>query len=272
MIKKNDITVIIPVHEMNDKVKVYLTEAVKSVPVDVLVKVIVPFEIKDNDFIVNKKQLIILPEEDNNTSFQHMVNYGVKAVTTNWFSILEYDDEFSPIWFDNFIKYQKYNQEYNIFLPLNDLYNVENGVDEFVGNGNEAPWASSFSDIIGVIDEKALEDYFDFYLNGAIINKKTWDIVGGLKESIKLTFWYEFMLRAAHKGEKMYVIPKVGYAHVLGREGSLMMQYRSEMTTDESDFYFKLAKKESYFDEDRQKVYQPKELEDDELTDEESEN
>lgn len=263
MIKHSDITVIIPVHEWNENVEKLFGEAVKSVPKDIQIIVSTTSKIAKEGW-TNKYKIV---KHDKSTSFQSLVNAGVNEVKTEWFSILEFDDEYSPIWFDNFIKYQEYNQQYNIFLPLNDLYNVEGGKDEFVGNGNEAVWAASFSDEIGVIDERSLDDYFDFYLTGGIFRKSTWDEIGGLKESIKLTFWYEFMLRASHKGEKIYVVPKVGYAHILGRDGSLMVQYRSEMDTNESDFWYKIAKKESYHKEDRNRVYNPTATQEEETED-----
>ena len=258
MITNKDITVIVPVHEWNDTVKALFENAVNTIPAGANVLFVVPNNIKFSvDENMTKRFTGALTKLicDGNTSFQHMVNSGIREVTTDWFSILEFDDEYSPIWFDNFIKYQEYNQQYNFFLPMNDLYNVEDGKDEFVGNGNEAVWASSFSDEIGVIDNKSLEDFFDFYLTGGIFNTKAWNEVGGLKESIKVTFWYEFMLRATRKGENFYVVPKIGYSHVLGREGSLLMQYRKTIDTKEADFWFKLAKKESFFDTDRKRTY-----------------
>ena len=258
MITNKDITIIVPVHEWNDTVKGLFVNAVSTIPTGANVVFVIPTGSKlsvDEKEAKRFTSTFTKVVSDGNTSFQHMVNKGVEEVKTEWFSILEFDDEYSPIWFDNFIKYQQYNQQYNFFLPMNDLYNVEDGKDEFVGNGNEAVWASSFSDEIGVIDGKSLEDFFDFYLTGGIFNTKAWKEVGGLKESIKVTFWYEFMLRATRKGEKFYVVPKIGYSHVLGREGSLLMQYRKTVDTKEADFWLKLAKRESFFDVDRNKTY-----------------
>lgn len=259
MITNKDITVIIPVHEWNENVEQLLNEAVKSVPSDIN---LIISTVEGTDVHLSKEASSRLENCEVVTTqgaslFQSLVNNGVKNVKTDWFSILEFDDEYSPIWFNNFIKYQEYNQQYNFFLPINDLYNVEGGKDEFIGNGNEAAWASAFSEQMGVIDAKSLEDFFDFYLTGGIFNTKTWNDLGGLKESIKVTFWYEFMLRAAHKGENFYVVPKVGYAHVLGRDNSLLMQYRATVDVKESEFWFKTAKKESFFKEDRNKTYCP---------------
>ena len=254
MVEKKDITVIIPVHAWDDEIKKMFTEAVKSVPEEVNLMVVTT---EESGFAFDGLHSFEIVKSNDGSSFQHLVNIGVNNVKTEWFSILEFDDEFSRTWFDNFIKYQEYNQQYNIFMPLNDLYNVEDGKDEFVGNGNEAVMAASFSEEIGVIDEKSLEDYFSYYLPGSIIKTETFKDLGGLKESIKLTFWYEFMLRAAHNGEKMYVVPKVGYAHVLGRKGSLMEEYRNTIDKKESSFWFNQAKKQSYHKTDKNVVYEP---------------
>lgn len=253
MVSKSDITVIIPVHKWDEEIRKMFVEAIKSVPSEIQVLVSTD---ANSGFEFKERECKVVKSSDG-SSFQHLVNLGVENVQTEWFSILEFDDEYSTIWFDNFIKYQEYNQQYNIFLPLVDLYNVEGGKDDFIGNGNEAVMAVSFSDEIGVIDEKSLEDYFSYYVPGGIIKTSLWKELGGLKEGIKLTFWYEFLLRVAHNGEKIYVIPKVGYAHVLGRAGSLMEHYRNTIDKEESEFWFNEAKKQSYHKADKQVQYLP---------------
>ena len=262
MVQNKDITVIIPVHKWSDEIEKMFTEALKSVPDDVNVTVVTTEDsgYKGVDVRVVKPGLSAYNTvfaKDGISTFPHLVNIAVENVNTEWFSILEFDDEYAKTWFGNFEKYQEYNQQYNFFLPLNDLYNVEGGKDEFVGNGNEAPLAASFSEEIGVIDEKSLEDYFSFYLPGGVFRTETWKELGGLKENIKLTFWYEFMLRAAHNGEKFYVVPKVGYAHVLGRKDSLMDIYRNSIDKNESNFWFQQAKKQSFFKTPKDIVYNP---------------
>ena len=46
-----------------------------------------------------------------------------------------------------------------------------------------------------------------------------------------------------------------------------MVQYRSEMDTKESDFWYKIAKKESYHKEDRNRVYNPTATQEEETED-----
>lgn len=253
MVNKKDITVIVPVHKWDDEIKNMFTEARNSVDKEVNVMVVTT---TDSGYDYKDKAIKVVKSDDG-SSFQHLVNLGVNNIETEWFSILEFDDTFSENWFDNFIKYQEYNQQYNFFMPMNDLYNVEGGKNEFVGNGNEAVMAASFSDEIGVIDEKSLDDYFSYYIPGSIIKTELYKNLGGLKESIKLSFWYEFMLRAAHNGEKMYVVPKIGYTHKLARSGSLMEEYRKTIDEKESAFWFNQAKKQSFFKTDKNITYDP---------------
>jgi hypothetical protein len=80
--------------------------------------------------------------------------------------------------------------------------------------------------------------------------------VGGLKPSIKITFWYEWLLRATNKGKTVFVIPKVGYNHTLGRSGSLVELYKENVDGEESQWWFDLAKREYFYKEDRKKSYE----------------
>jgi hypothetical protein len=153
-------------------------------------------------------------------------------------------------------KYLDFMPETSVLLPLEDIYDYQNG--KYIGFGNEAPWASSFSDELGYIDKGCLENYFNFYLTGGVFNTDDWNDVGGLKPSIKLTFWYEFLLRLTNKGKKVFVMPKVGYVHMMGRKGSLMEKYREQMDADESKFWFDTAKQEYFYKDDRNKTYTKK--------------
>ena len=196
---------------------------------------------KDNDNIV-----IIEGTKTGKTDFCSLVNQAVGD--TKWFSILEYDDEYTDIWFKEFEEYEKYNPDVSVFLPLEDLIDPEG---KFIGFGNEAPLASSFSNELGFIDNDCLQQFFDFYPTGAIFNTEDWKELGGLKPAIKLAFWYEFLLRFTYKGKKIMVIPKVGYKHLLGRAGSLMETYGKEVDEKESSWWIELAKKEQFYTEER---------------------
>lgn len=262
-----DLVVIIPLHEYNKKVEELLNRAVSSVPQKIEIRISCAYGIgkklektfADNDDIV----IVENPSKDSKTDFCSLVNNAVGD--SKWFSILEYDDRYTSIWFDNFRKYYDFHSDVSVFMPLEDL--MEYDTNEFIGMGNEAPHASSFSNELGFIDNDCLQQFFDFYPTGSIFNTEDWKELGGLKPSIKLSFWYEFLLRATHKGKKIYVIPKVGYTHYLGRKDSLMEKYGKEIDSKESDWWINLAKKEQFFTSERDPekyVYNPEKVEDEE--------
>lgn len=246
-----DLVVIIPLHEYNKDVEKLLKRAVASVPKGIEIRVSCKLGIgkklekafEDNDDIVIVENV----SKESKTDFCSLVNQAVGD--TKWFSILEYDDTYTDIWFDNFRKYADFNTDVSIFMPLEDL--VDYNENRYIGVGNEAPHASSFSNELGYIDNDCLQQYFDFYPTGSVFNTEDWKEIGGLKPSIRLSFWYEFLLRATYKGKKVYVVPKIGYTHYLGREDSLMTVYGKTVTQEESDWWIRLARKEQFFTEER---------------------
>ena len=246
-----NLVVVIPVHEFNDEVGKLLTNAINSVPENIEVRVSCKkgLESKIKKYLKDWSDIKIITNEK--SDFASLINNGIK--NSKYFSILEYDDEYTPIWFNNVEKYIETMPDVSVFIPLTDI--VDFNTKKFSGCGNEAPWASAFSNNIGFIDNDCLKNFFDFYMTGSVFNTDDWNEVGGLKPSIKLTFWYEYMLRATNKDQKIFVVPKVGYNHYMGRKDSLTENYRENMSKEEQDFWFKLAKKEYFFKEDRNKTF-----------------
>lgn len=247
-----DITVIIPIYQKFTEEDSKLFErALSSVPSEVKVIVVGPKDIMPENNgrfkeLVNK----------GNLDFCSQVNFAVSKVDTDYFSILEYDDMYTPIWRNNFISYSdSHLKESSVYLFLNELYDYKN-ISYPIGYINEPVWASSFSEEIGYIDMECLSDYSNFNMTGGIINTKDFISVGGLKPSMKLSFWYEFMLRLLHNGKQIFVIPKIGYYHFINRENSLIDTYQKEMSEDEAKWWIELAKKEYFFKTDRQKTYE----------------
>lgn len=249
--KINNLVVIVPVHEFNKDVDALLSKAVKSVPKDIEVRISCKNGLSDSIKEAYKKYKNVVIYESENadapSDFCSLVNQAVGD--SEWFSILEYDDEYTGIWFDNFKKYADFYSDVSVFMYLEDL--VDTSDNKFVGIGNEAPLASSFSNELNYVDYDCLQNFFDFYMTGSIFNTADWQEVGGLKPQIKLTFWYEWLLRATHKGKKVYVIPKVGYSHKLGRKGSLIEGYKKTIDQKESDFWIGVARKDYFYKEPR---------------------
>ena len=255
----NKITTIIPVDKFDEGIKAMLEMAVKSHqetsknnPADLMF--VGPKAVLEQVKEMNVEGAQYVENED--TWFSAQINKAAKKVTTDYFAILEYDDEFTPIWFDNVEKYINTGDDIAVYLPLTEVYDYQNKNAGPVGYVNEAVWASSFSEKIGFFDSECLEDYLLFNTTGGVFRTKDFLEIGGLKESIKLSFWYEFLLRALNKDKQVYVIPKIGYFHIVNRDGSLATEYAQTMSDRESEFWVELARKEYLYKTDRKKTYE----------------
>ena len=221
-----DLVIIIPMHEFGKENIELLNKAVESVPEELKIVLSVKKGVAGRTLKGISDRITILAESDGD-SFAELVNTAVDNIEEKWFSILEFDDSYTPIWFDNAKKYMEFMPSTSVFMFLEDITDFNNG--KYIGFGNEAAWASSFSNEIGYIDNDCLQNYFDFYLTGSIFNTADWREVGGLKPSIKITFWYEWLLRLTSKNKTIFVIPKVGYNHHLARKGSLVEYYKENI-------------------------------------------
>lgn len=254
---ENKYSVIMPLHEYNDGAKDLIKRALSSVPSNILCYIIYGGELND-EFVKLVSELrsdaVVINFESSN--FSSLVNYGMSKLKDNgveWVYLLEFDDEFNSLWFDEVVREIEDKPEVSVFLPLTEI--VDFNTNKFISYGNEAPWASSFSSEIGYIDNESLQQFFDFYLTGSVFNTKDWNYVGGLKESFKLTFWYEFLLRLTHNEKKAYVIPKLGYKHYVNRPNSLYTQYKNEIDEAEGKWWYDLALEEYAYKKDRKKEY-----------------
>ena len=254
-----ELGIIIPMHEFGKENIELVNKAINSVPEGLPICLSVPKGTTPAKVKELSDRAALVPATEGGSSFAELVENGVKAFANNpdikWFSILEFDDTYTPIWLDNVKRYIDFMPDVSVFMCLEDITDFNDG--KYIGFGNEAAWASSFSNEIGFIDLDCLQNYFDFYLTGSVFNLKDWLEVGGLKPSIKITFWYEWLLRATNKSKKVFVMPKVGYNHTLGRKDSLVEQYRAEISKEESDWWFDLSKREYFYKEDRKKEYDP---------------
>ena len=80
----------------------------------------------------------------------------MKKVKSDYFTVLEYDDIFSPIWFKMLKKYMGADvNDTFAFLPLTEVVDYETKLP--FGYSNEAVWASSFTEELGYYDIQSLE-------------------------------------------------------------------------------------------------------------------
>ena len=263
--KMENITVIIPVNVVDEKFDDYFKNSFKSLTEQVLrpsnVMVVRSTDNKLKSYLENfdfGDFDVEVIENKGDTSFMGQINFGGENIKTKWFSILEYDDEYSKIWFKNVKEYSEYYTDVDIFLPL--VVDVtEEG--EFLSFTNEAVWAMNFSDKMGYLDNGCLLRYPNFQSSGVVFNKESFESIGGFKPSFKLTFVYELLLRATYNDLKVYTIPKVGYKHTNMRSGSLFWDYRYnddvKISSDEANFWIETSKKEYFFTADRGIKYEP---------------
>jgi glycosyltransferase involved in cell wall biosynthesis len=263
-----DVSVILPIESARHlSFDEYFDRAVKSVlmqtkPVNELVIVH-----SNEDLLSSKLEsydysglTVNLVKNDGDFDFCSQVNLGVKNAKSKWVSILEFDDEYSSIWFKNVGEYIKSYPEVESFLPL-VVDTDDKGV--FVGFTNEATFAVSINTEMGYLTNDTLLNYQNFQSSGMVIKKSTFENNGGFKPSIKLTFVYEYLLRLTYNSVKIMTIPRIGYKHMNLRLGSIFWNYKNGeniLTDDEVSFWIESAKKEHFFVSDRNIKYEPQEV------------
>lgn len=253
----NNITIIIPVHKFDETISGYLEKAIESIekqqdcidkpsvmivsPTGIYDIIFEKFKEKDITFLMNKGE----------SNYQSQVNLAVDNITTDYFSVLEFDDELGLVYVKNVEKYIKSYPDVDIFLSMMIEVNNKN---EGVKLTNETVWAQQFvgeNGEMGYLNLNALKQYTDFKTSGAVIKKSEFINIGKYKTKIELAFAYEFLLRALNNACKIYTIPKIGYKHLADRVDSLFDGYLKNMGMEERKFWFDTASKESMFFNDR---------------------
>jgi len=262
--KNKKVSVILPVHDVSGDFDVWFKKAIESVVKSVVKPSTLMVVCADNKDVKSYMDswekpkdldLSILYNSDK-TDYCGQVNFGVSNCETDYFSILEFDDEYSNIWFKNFEEYVEHFPDVDVFLPL-VVDTDEKG--QFVGFTNEALWAMGFSEEQGYLDNNTLLKFQNFQVSGCIMSKEKFEEIGGMKSSMRLTFNYEFLLRATYNDTTIMTIPRVGYKHTNQRTNSLFWEYKYSNNTllsqEEAKFWVETAKKEYFFTSDREVSY-----------------
>ena len=254
------ITIILPVHRIDGDYKEMLNNALSSIEDfhnDVVVTIVCPPSVKNEIGQLSNKLEINYTINAKETDFCSQVNAGITNCETEWFSILEIDDEFKPIWLKSMNQYLNEHTDVDVFLPIVQDINV-NG--NFVSFTNESMWAYGFTEKQGFLDNEVLLDYQNYQTSGGLYKTSVIKENGSFKENIKLTFSYEFLLRLTHNGVKIMSVPKIGYKHLNLREDSLFWLYKndenSKLKENEVKFWLDTAKKEFFFKNKRDVKYE----------------
>ena len=263
--EKLDVSVILPINSSKQRdFDILFDRAVKSLQIqltDINELVIVH---TDEDGLKSKLEgydysgvTVNFIENKGDFDFSSQVNLGVKNAKSKWVSILEFDDEYSSIWFKNVNRFVNAYPEVDAFLPL-VVDTDEKGM--FVGFTNEATFAASLNSEIGYLTNDVLMAYQNFQSSGMVIKKDTYLENGGFKSSMRLTFVYEFLLRLTYNSVNIMTIPRIGYKHMNLREGSIFWNYKNgneKISDKEVSFWIESAKKEHFFTSDRNIKFEP---------------
>lgn len=254
-----NISVILPLHEWNEDYSTMFNNAVSSVEQfynDVKLIIVAPKNVSDNIKHVSDKLEYKIITNGGDTDFCSQINLGIEDCETEWFSILEVDDEYRPNWLTSVTSYSEENPSVDVFLTLVKDINVEG---KFLSFTNEATWAYGFSENMGELDNEALLEYQNFQTSGGLYRTSVIKENGMFKSNIKLTFSYEFLLRITHNNVKVMTIPRIGYQHVNFRENSLFWSYKNneetKLSSEEARFWLDTAKKEFFFKNKREVNY-----------------
>ena len=257
-----NITVILPVHEVQDNIEDYLKRSIESIsnqlvkPDELLIVRSTDKELKkllENINFGDIKEIVrIIENPTNDFGFPAQINYGVSQSKTEYFTFLEYDDELSQIWIKSGVEYINAFPKVGVFLPI--IFECDNA-GQFISFTNQNVWAKNVSEEMGYVDNNTLQRLTNFNFDGMIAKKSIYEESGGIKSNVKLTFTYEFLLRISYQSIPIMVIPKLGYKHTNNRKDSLFDHYKNTINVLESKFWLNKAKKEYFFTEDREITY-----------------
>jgi len=189
------------------------------------------------------------------------------------FSVVEVEDAIGASWYNIANVYMQENEEVGFFLPFIRSFN--NG--GLTGLMNDACWAEGMSEEAGKFDMNLLLRFNCANPLGGVYrveelqeySEERDDRFYPMKESVKISHYYEFFLRMIYNDIKMMAVPRVGYdfrvndvkefSHSSSKVPNNIANIPVEkggVEPQEVSFWVELAKKEYFFDEDRNKVYE----------------
>ena len=219
----------------------------------------------DKDFVlsVHTKNEVDLSEQLNGVKFYqitnityfllpHYLNGNLPMDATN-FVVLTKADMLNHKFTKNVKEYITAYPDVAMFLPVTLNFNEVDGKSIFQAFSNELVWAVGATEVQGYLDFNYLKEHPIFTFNCAVYNYETFKSVGGLKQNFVQQREYEFALRLLNKGHNMMTIPKFLCSNTT-------VPTDIKVNYDERVFWLTMAKKECFFTEDRNIVYEPKTL------------
>lgn len=235
-----------------------------------------PNQSVEYEMVKPKNKINFKIEKTDNESFPKIFNEAFNYANLNgyeWFVVIESDDVISKNYLKYFKLYENEKKSYDGFLPLVK----ESAPTGFAGFMNEACWVEGFAEVAGTFDLNLLLRFSCMNLTSCAFkvesvkkySEESDGIYKPMKESMKINFVYEFFLRMIYNDLKFFTIPRLGYDHKINKEVPKVNYFTSKLpldltmkseqdggiTPEELKFWMDLAKKEYFFDNDRNKTY-----------------
>src|SRR5579859_5563471 len=147
----SNVTIIMPIHEFGDNLKKYIDAAITSVlqQVDAAPNLLIVYTARAKEgglfeYLEEKQygERVTTVLNEGKGDYCGQVNFGANAVTTDYFSILELDDEYSRVYFRNVDKCIKNLPDVGLFLPI--TVDVDDKTNTPVQLVNQSIWSNGY--------------------------------------------------------------------------------------------------------------------------------
>jgi hypothetical protein len=265
---KSKLMYIIPAHKVDHRLK-YAVESALAQTEQVRVVVVGP------DAVINggipdkiKSSIDYLAVDDGDTSTQALINAGIEYAQSQddveWVSFLEFDDKLLPRATSLFMEYRDANEEATTFAGLALVVEPNGDRDaeqeaqtpNLKTMANEAAWAANIMDNVGIFDFNAMLRMNFLVMTAMYFKLEIFEEIGVLKPNMKYFYDFEFLLRVVYNGHEPIAIPKATHYHFTGGE---QIEAHHTLNKDEADFWSSAARKEYFFEFDRELAYEPTE-------------
>jgi hypothetical protein len=257
------LTIIIPVHELTAETTPLLETAVYSiesqqgfVPAEVLV--VAPASLASDlgqIFLtgIERKATYKVVTHEGATDIASQVNAAIAQASTEYVTILEFDDELGNQYIAEMALHVATQPEVEAWLPLIACVDTEN---RLLKHGNETLWVPKTEEVRpeGFVDAETTEVDADLFLSGAMVRKDVFTEGYGLKSNIPYTFVNEFFRRIVARGVVARGMGKLLYLHRERRPGSYvyeLMVGEKALSKDQQRELLELARTESAYEVQR---------------------
>lgn len=255
------LSILIPIHDFNkisdleylkkclnciDKCQLFIPKEVNILVTNEDVLSFLKTEIKKFDFKIN-----LLLNDTTNTDFYSQINFFTEKCDTEFFSVVEFDDEVSEFYLKAFNDYYQTKKDISVFIPM--VIEIDKD-DKFIKFTNSEALSRGFitEGPLCYLPHELSKMLKSTLISGSFFKTEDLKEIGGFKTKLSLSNNFEFLMRATYTEKKVFVIPKLIYLHKNGRENSALdLINKSSITKEDVLFWYEIAQKEFFFKRDR---------------------